>query len=96
LRRDKPSAIVCHMSGLEPDSIAELARFQEEGGVLVTFDHSCDLECDQIVVDEEENAYRAASYLLGLGHRRLGLCAVSPVPLAGPRRLGFERGFERA
>lgn len=94
LRRSKPRAIICHMSGLQEESLAELQGYQAEGGVLVTFDQASTLPCDQIVFNAQENNYCAARHLLEQGHRRLGLYQSEPKPLSLEQYQGFERALQ--
>jgi DNA-binding LacI/PurR family transcriptional regulator len=84
MRRQRPRAIVCASQRVEKAAFRELDAYQRDGGVLVTYDTTVPLACDQVVFDREDNAYRAARYLLDRGHRHLGF-GISSVagPLAG-------------
>jgi LacI family transcriptional regulator len=64
-----PVAIISQTMGLDEGARHELRRYQESGGVIVTFDEPVDLECDQIVVDHENSTYQATKHLLDMGHR---------------------------
>lgn len=92
LRRQRPRAIVCNISGLSDKALDELKHYQEEGGVLVCYDHLTELECDKVILDREANGYLAARHLLELGHRDIGLCIPG---VSKPQDCYFE-GFRRA
>ncbi len=49
-----------------------LAALVEEGVPLVVVDRPVDLPVDQVYSNNEQGAYDATSYLLDLGHRRIG------------------------
>jgi len=71
-----------------------------DGGPLVSYDTPTPLECDQVIFDREDNAYRAARHLLEMGHRRIGL-AVSrssglPTGSESDPQTHRLRGFQRA
>nr|MBC7612692.1 LacI family DNA-binding transcriptional regulator [Pseudopedobacter sp.] len=42
IRRQKPDALVCSTAGLHEKALEELRRYQNEGGVLVCYDHPVD------------------------------------------------------
>lgn len=91
LRRQRPLAIACHVSGLHEGAIEELKRYTREGGHVVAYDLEVDMECDQVWFDREENTYRAAKHLLEQGHQRIGLyCSGTRTH---PRYIGFERAL---
>ena len=101
LRRQRPRAIVCGAHSLEAAVFRELDGYQREGGTVVSYDLPVPLECDQVLFDREDNAYRAARYLLERGHRNLGF-AISNVqgPVSGTfsdpvqaRLQGFRRAL---
>lgn len=99
LRRQKPLAIICNAVSLGPASLAELERFQGEGGTLVVYDHPNTLDCDKVVFDRTHNTYLAAKHLLELGHREIGLYMPGdyPAPLPNkphPRIAGFRQALE--
>jgi DNA-binding LacI/PurR family transcriptional regulator len=72
LRRHQPPAIVCHASGLLPETVEELRRYQDEGGVVVTYDHVLDLECDRVIYDWTHSYVQALEHLKSLGHQDVG------------------------
>ena len=71
LRRMNPAAIVTQSTGLDEGARQELRKYQESGGIIVTFDAPVDLECDQIIFDQEDCTYQAAKHLLDMGHRAI-------------------------
>ena len=73
LRHQKPRALVAASGGLHRKALDELRRYQDEGGILATYDHATDLLCDQTVFDRVDNTYRATRHLLDLGHRDVGI-----------------------
>jgi len=93
LRRQQPRALICNADGLGEASIAELRRFIQEGGVVVTYDYDLDLDCDQVIFDREDNTYRGARHLLELGHREIGL--YMPGAKKGPEH-PRQQGYFRA
>jgi DNA-binding LacI/PurR family transcriptional regulator len=71
-----------------------LSKIMESGIPLVLFDRVCDdIDCDKVVVDDEEGAFNAVKHLIETGCRNI-------VHLSGPQNLmiGQERknGFLRA
>lgn len=72
MRRQQPLALVCFTQQLRPRALMELRRYQDEGGILVSYDYPVDLDCDTVLFDREDNTYQAAKHLLELGHRRIG------------------------
>ena len=94
LRRQKPRAIVCKFGALQEDAQDEVRRYQEEGGLVISFNEPADLECDQVWFDREDNNYQSACYLLQLGHRAIGLWMTSPEEATvSPRLQGFRRAL---
>ena len=95
LRRQKPRAIVGAVGGLHADVLAQLERYQSEGGLVVCYDHAAPLGCDQVVFDREDNVYRSARHLLELGHREIGLFIHGRNGIAdnAPRVAGFRRAL---
>lgn len=74
LRRQKVRAIVISTVRLSRASLDELRRYRDEGGLVLCYHHPVGEEWEQVILDEEENSYRATRYLLELGHQRIGLC----------------------
>jgi DNA-binding LacI/PurR family transcriptional regulator len=73
--RQRPRAIVCAAQTLAPTAtkvFAELAAYQSAGGIVVSYDVSIPLACDQVIFDREDNAYQAARHLIRWGHRKIG------------------------
>ncbi|MBW3634982.1 MAG: LacI family transcriptional regulator [Armatimonadetes bacterium] len=73
LRRARPQAIVCSVHTFHDEAFAELEQYQNEGGIVVSYDLPIPLACDQVVFDRVDNAYQGARYLLERGHRHIGL-----------------------
>lgn len=101
LRRLRPRAILCAAQQSESGVFAELKRYQEGGGIVICYDTPVPLECDQVLFDREDNAYKAARYLLERGHRKLGLgMSLLTGPMVGtlsdpqtPRIRGFQKAL---
>jgi DNA-binding LacI/PurR family transcriptional regulator len=93
LRRQKPRAIVAFAMEMDRSTREELQRYHDEGGFVVVFDQGYDCDWDQVVFDRAQNLYRAAHYLLTLGHRRIGFCEHGSAQ--GSKRLpGFKRALQ--
>ena len=99
LCRQRPRAIVCAVQRLPSAILQELDGYQARGGIVISYDIEVPYEWDQIVFDREENAYRAAMYLLEAGHRKLGLGMshlrepLSPTDPQAHRLRGFQRAL---
>lgn len=75
LRRQKPLAIVC-FDPLGEAGLAELERFQDEGGIVVlSEEYPSPLACDQVIFDLEFNIESCVAHLFEQGHRKIGICA---------------------
>lgn len=103
LCRQHPRAVVCSAQAIHESTFAELAAYQEDGGIVVSYDVEIPLECDQVVFDREDNAYQAARYLIQAGHRDLGLALSAPRHESGEfffvqnaRFRGFKRAMDEA
>ncbi len=73
LRVQQPRAIVTATRGLKDETLEELRKYQQEGGIVVGYDYASELNCDHVVFDREDNNYQSAKHLLELGHRDIGL-----------------------
>ena len=96
LRRQKPRAIVCKFGALHPGAQDEIRGYQQEGGLVISFNELADVECDQVLFDREDNNYQSARFLLELGHRAIGIWTTSHDPdsvTASPRLQGFQRAL---
>ena len=93
LRRQKPRALIAATGGLFRPALDELRRYQEEGGVLVAYDHPTDLPCDQTIFDREDNTYRATRHLLELGHRSIGIGFHHNLWTGDTRYKGYQRAL---
>lgn len=103
LCRQKPQAIVCSSQAMHEAVFPELAKYQSEGGIVVSYDVEIPIDCDQVVFDREDNAYRAAQFLIDRGHRELGLALSVPRDSLGgfntvqnSRYQGFTRALRQA
>ncbi len=94
LRRQKPRGVICFTNGLQPRALLELRRYQDEGGVLVSYDYPTDLDCDAVLFDRVDNTYQAAKHLTDLGHHKLGYADHGFIRHDGPRFVGFSRAVE--
>lgn len=99
LCRQQPRAIICAAHSFSPAVWQEIALYQQDGGIVVTYDVAAPLRCDQVLFDREDNAYQAAHALIECGHREIGLALSSlrrsdgELNVAQNARL---RGFQRA
>ena len=93
IRRQKPRGLICFTNGLRPDALLELRRYQDEGGLLISYDYPTDLDCDTVLFDRVDNTYQAAKHLLDLGHRQLGYADHGFARTDGPRALGFRNAL---
>ena len=93
IRRQKPRGLICFTNGLQPKAILELRRYQDEGGILVSYDYPTDLDCDAVLFDRVDNTYRAAKHLTDLGHRKLAYADHGFARINGPRVIGFHRAI---
>ncbi len=64
LRRQRPRAIICSAHALKDSAFEELERYQQDGGLVITYDVPVPLACDQVIFDSEDNAFQGARYLL--------------------------------
>ena len=93
LRRQHPRAIICTPRGLEKGALAELARYQEQGGIVVCYDTPTDVKCDKVVFDRQHSTYLATKHLLELGHRDIGFnMPGAPIP-SGSYLQGFHEAL---
>ena len=93
IRRQKPRGLICFTNGLRPKALLELRRYQDEGGLLVSYDYPTDLDCDAVLFDRVDNTYKAARHLTDLGHRKLGYGDHGFARVNGPRVIGFHRAI---
>lgn len=78
---------------------AALKQILDEANVpVVLIDRSCDgFETDAVVLDNNLAAFEAITYLIGLGHRRIGYVSGSLETSTGRERLaGYRRALETA
>lgn len=94
LRRQKPRAIVCRFGALSLGAQEEVRRYQQEGGLVISFNNPGDLECDEVLFDREHNTYASTRYLLELGHRDIALWMTNSAHhLISARSQGFRRAL---
>ena len=76
------------------DRARYLGKIDMQSLPFVFIDRLCEgISADAIVVDNKDGAYKAVSYLLRLGHRRIGLITGKRDTLTGRERL---RGYSEA
>lgn len=95
LCRQQPRAVVCSSPGLVEEALAELRLFQQRGGLVVTYDQQCDLDCDQVIFDRR-GAELAVRHLSGLGHLYIGMCLHGTWSEDDPQVQKFRRALEEA
>jgi DNA-binding LacI/PurR family transcriptional regulator len=100
LCRQRPRAIICRSRELQEPALVQLRRYAQESGTVVCYGSTDNKFFDQVIFDAQDNIYLAASHLLDLGHRNIGL-SVHAHPLlpddpalAGLQRALRERGVE--
>lgn len=82
------------MTTVSRESEARVHRLLQELPMpVVLVERSLPLAVDSVVTDHYGGAYQATSYLLTLGHRRIGLITVTQEALPGRDRM---RGFRQA
>jgi DNA-binding LacI/PurR family transcriptional regulator len=79
LTRHRPPAIICHASGFEQGTLNELRRYQNEGGIVITYDQPVDLDCDKVLYDWKDYYVKALRHLKELGHRDIGWYHPGPI-----------------
>jgi len=72
LCRQQPRALVCAANSLGPGVFEELSHYRDRGGIVVCYDFPVPLDCDQVIFDRFENAYRGARHLIDHGHKHIG------------------------
>jgi LacI family transcriptional regulator len=93
LRRQQPRALAVFAPGIYPGAWNEVKRYQDDGGVVVTFDRKVPYDWDQVLFNRADNLYRAARHLLELGHRSIGFCEHGPAE-STERSVGFRRALQ--
>jgi len=74
-----------------------LNRLVDQGSPLVIIDRHCSLPVDQVYSDNENGAYQATKYLIGLGHSRIGaIVELEGIPTFDDRVLGWKRALQEA
>lgn len=88
LREKRVDGIILAVSSTE---VAHITRVVEAGTVIVLIDRAAPkLNVPSVLVDNVGGVRRAVEYLIGLGHRRIGVVAGSPeVATAGERIAGY-------
>jgi DNA-binding LacI/PurR family transcriptional regulator len=92
VRRQNPGAIL-FSSEIAGSALDELRRFQDEGGVVVSYGKMVGLDCDQVILDITDQAYLATLHLLGLGHRDIGFCFHGLHSQESGELVGFSRAL---
>jgi len=85
------------VSGPRSDDF-QLTRLHEEGYPLVLHGHLPDCALPFVDVDNAGGAHKAVSYLIGLGHRRIGLITNAPLlyTAAEDRLTGYRQALQEA
>lgn len=80
-----------NINNLENSSIK---RLEESNVKYITINTNCDEEnCAYIIVDDEQGGYKAANYLLGLGHRKIAALFKADDVQGAKRRQGYIRAL---
>jgi LacI family transcriptional regulator len=94
-RRRRVDGILCTI-GREDDAEV-LSILRNSGIALVMVDRTADLDADSVGTDHFDSALQATSYLLTLGHSRIGLITVTDQVRTGRERLqGFMQAHHNA
>jgi DNA-binding LacI/PurR family transcriptional regulator len=93
LCQQRPRAIICNTTDLNPEVLTALENYQSDGGVIICYDRPVDISCDQVIFDREDNSYRATKHLLELGHRDIGFFEVSCTTPSPIRVRGFAKAL---
>ena len=75
------------------DDVDTREQLQNLSVPLVLLEREMDVDVDRVLTNQFEGTYRATRYLLGLGHRRIGLITVPATTYSGRERI---RGFDAA
>jgi DNA-binding LacI/PurR family transcriptional regulator len=70
--RQRPRALILNTEDMHENTLTDLLSYQQNGGILISYDSPSALPCDQVIFDREENAYQSTKYLLEQGHRDIG------------------------
>jgi DNA-binding LacI/PurR family transcriptional regulator len=73
LCHQKPRAIICRSREMQEPALLQLRRYAQEGGTVVCYGSNDNKSFDQVIFNKADNIYQAATHLLDLGHRRIGL-----------------------
>ncbi|MCK4513987.1 MAG: substrate-binding domain-containing protein, partial [Spirochaetaceae bacterium] len=94
-RRDRAEGIVLINAHADDPALIALA---EEGFPTVSMDYLDDVSIEQVYLDNAAAAREIVEYLIGLGHRRIGMIVHAPsVFLSARRRLqGYRTALEHA
>lgn len=95
LRRQKPRALVCDMSGLGTSTIEELRFFADEGTTLALYGYKAlSLPCDQVLFDSRASRRVSVQHLAELGHRRIGMAVMTRSRHNTPTHTAFRRALD--
>jgi LacI family transcriptional regulator len=95
LARQRVDGLIIAPTGVHCPRLVALA---ESGVPIVQIDRtSPGLDAPLVGVDNEEGAYRAVSYLIGLGHRRIAcLMGIEAISTQAERLKGWKRALQEA
>ena len=104
LCRQQPRALVCATHSLASGVFDELRHYRDRGGIVVCYDFPVPIDCDQVVFDRFENAYRGARHLIERGHKDIGFGLSYPsrwgagdvTGIQGERLAGFARALKES
>ena len=72
--RLQPAALIWATEWQDPPELeAELTRYIEAGGIVVSFDDEREVPCDSVIFDEVAHTELSMRHLLELGHRYIGV-----------------------
>lgn len=90
----RPVAIVCVTFGMHDEVLAELEKFQREGGHVICYDAETEVPFDNVIYTLNDSMYQATRHLLELGHRRVGFCLHGAERAGEPHYAAFTRALQ--
>jgi DNA-binding LacI/PurR family transcriptional regulator len=89
----RPLAIIAFTFGMPEDVVAELRRYQDQGGIVVCYSHDVEVPFDNVDFGLCDAIYKATHHLLELGHRKLAFCYHGIAPEGVPPHPSFARAL---
>lgn len=96
LCRQRPRAIIFKSGNLDCEAIERLREYAADGGILVSYNHESEIDCDQVIFDESAAMEQAVAHCVALGHRKIGLRQHGGHSTSNLTYKGFRRGLEAA